>query len=71
MSREHAEFIQQARQMYADARQRYQEMAEPYLLDHALRDFSAALVKAIGEVSPEEAIAALRKMAVERGHKVV
>jgi hypothetical protein len=56
--------------MYANARQEYLERAVPYLLDEKLREFSDALVKAIGEVSPDEALAALKKMAVERGHVV-
>ncbi len=64
------EFRTIARGMYADARERYREMAKPYLLDDALREFSAAVVRAIGEVSPEEALAALRKMAIERGYQV-
>ncbi len=68
MNRE--EFVETARQMYDDARGRYAELAKPYLLDDELHRFSGALVKAIGEVSPEEAVAALRQMAIERGHPV-
>lgn len=67
---EREEFLQTSRMMYASARLRYLELAEPYLLDDTLREFSGSLVKAIGEISPEEALAALKKMAGERGFSV-
>ncbi len=68
MSRD--EFIETARTLYANARQDFLERAHPYLLDEKLREFADALVKAIGEISADEAIEALRKMAIERGHTV-
>ncbi len=64
------EFKTLGRQMIADARGHYGDLAQPYLLDDELRRFSGALERAIGEISPEEAVAALKKMAVERGHAV-
>ena len=58
------------RAMSGLARDEFREAAKPYLLDDELRTFAVALEKAIGEISPDEALTALRKMAVERGHRV-
>jgi hypothetical protein len=63
------EFHKLARQMYADARARFREMAEPLLVDAQTREFAKSLELAIGEVSPEEAIGGLLRWMAETGRQ--
>jgi hypothetical protein len=63
------EFRQVACRMYADARARFREMAEPLLVDAETREVAKSLELAIGEVSPEEAIGGLLRWMAETGRQ--
>jgi hypothetical protein len=62
----HDEFLTIARGMYAEARVRFREMAAPLVTDDETRVFVESLTQAIGEVSPDEAYAALVRWKAER-----
>ena len=60
------DYIMLMRAMYADARICFREMAEPLIDGPDTQEFVDSLALAIGEVSPDEAVEALRRWKVEK-----